>query len=375
MKLQIIENDEHKIVKSESYNYFFSKTDGFFIRFGKNKDEDPEYSPFGPEILDIEVSTICNGIASPNTIKEDYVFEDGKKVKKITVIKGVESPCKFCYKSNTKNGKNMSLESFKKIIDKMPRTLNQIAFGADSKGTSNPWLFDMMDYALSKGIKPNITLADVSDDIAKKLAARCGAVAISRYANKDICYNSVKKLTDLGMTQINIHQMICVENFEQTKETLNDILKDPRLAKLNAIVFLSLKPKGRGEKFHKLSQEQFSELVKFALDNKINCGFDSCGCNKFIESVKDHKDFENFKTVCEPCESFGLFSSYVSVDSEYFPCSFTPGEGNWKQGINVENCEDFIKDIWNHPKLVEDRKKSINCVDKNGCRKCLLFDI
>lgn len=55
----------------------------FLLDGGKTKEEDPEYAPF-PEILDIEVSTICNGI--PN-------------------VSGIESPCAFCYKSNTKHGR------------------------------------------------------------------------------------------------------------------------------------------------------------------------------------------------------------------------------------------------------------------------------
>ena len=45
------------------------------------------------------------------------------------------------------------------------------------------------------------------------------------------------------------------------------------------IVLLSLKPKGRAiNRFHKLPQEKFNELVNFALENNIGIGFDSCGC-------------------------------------------------------------------------------------------------
>ena len=49
-----------KIVSSENYNYIFDRETGFFARWGKTRDDDPIMSPFGPEILDIEVSTICN---------------------------------------------------------------------------------------------------------------------------------------------------------------------------------------------------------------------------------------------------------------------------------------------------------------------------
>ncbi len=49
-----------KIVSSENYNYIFDRETGFFARWGRTKDDDPIYSPFGPEILDIEISEICN---------------------------------------------------------------------------------------------------------------------------------------------------------------------------------------------------------------------------------------------------------------------------------------------------------------------------
>jgi hypothetical protein len=86
-----------KMVRSGNYNYNFDLASGYFERWGKNKEDDPDFSPFGPEILDIEVSTICNGI-------------NGK-------------PCPFCYKGNTCKGSNMSLETFQKILLKMPQTL------------------------------------------------------------------------------------------------------------------------------------------------------------------------------------------------------------------------------------------------------------
>ena len=69
-------------VISPSYNTVFNTETGFFARWGKTQDEDPIMSPFGNEIADIEISTIC------------------------------KQGCKFCYKSNTAVGKNMSLETF-----------------------------------------------------------------------------------------------------------------------------------------------------------------------------------------------------------------------------------------------------------------------
>ena len=78
-KYTIIDGFTTKIAIGEDYKYIFNKTNGDFMRWGKTYDEDPNFSPIGGEILDIEITTICNGI-------------NGKL-------------CPFCYKSNTPDGK------------------------------------------------------------------------------------------------------------------------------------------------------------------------------------------------------------------------------------------------------------------------------
>jgi len=98
-KFVLSDNKDTKSVRSENYNYNFNKTSGRFERWGKTEADDPDFSP-APEILDIEVTTICNGVPNKD---------------------GVKSPCKFCYKSNTPNGKNMSLDTFRKVIDRFPQ--------------------------------------------------------------------------------------------------------------------------------------------------------------------------------------------------------------------------------------------------------------
>lgn len=63
-----------KMLRSEDYNYNFRLKDGLFQRWGKTEDDDPEFSPFGPEIMDIEISygdtcsIRCNFCSPPGTI-------------------------------------------------------------------------------------------------------------------------------------------------------------------------------------------------------------------------------------------------------------------------------------------------------------------
>ena len=47
-----------KLCKSPDYNYLFNLKTGYFLRWGATEADDPEMSP-APEILDIEITTIC----------------------------------------------------------------------------------------------------------------------------------------------------------------------------------------------------------------------------------------------------------------------------------------------------------------------------
>lgn len=345
----IVDGVKTKIVAGEDYNFIFNKVDGNFKRWGKTYEDDPDFSPIGGEILDIEITTICKGI-------------NGKL-------------CPFCYKSNTPNGKNMSFDTFKVIMDRMGKSLTQVAFGADSTATSNPDLWKMADYCRTLGIVPNLTVADVSDEVADKLAKVMGAVAISRYADKNVCYNSVKKLTDRGMDQVNMHFMISEETYDACETTLYDIKLDSRLAKLNAIVLLSLKQKGRGEGFTPLSLDKYNNLVKICLDKGISFGMDSCGALRFLNAVANHPRYEDFKMVCEPCEST-LFSQYIDVNGKFYPCSFCEEIEGWKDGILITKDTDMLKDVWYNDKVVEFRNKlTNNCNNCHKARECPVYKV
>jgi sulfatase maturation enzyme AslB (radical SAM superfamily) len=318
---------------------------GFFQRWGKTLADDPKYSPFGPEIADIEITSICN------------------------------YGCDYCYKSNTSKGTNMSLDTFSMIIDKLPNTMTQVAFGADAGAETNPDLWAMADYCRSKKIVPNITVADVSDETAVKLSQVMGAVAVSFHGDFDTCYNNIKKLTDLGMTQINAHFVIHENSFEEALRFLSDMKSDSRLEKMYAIVFLSIKQKGRAQTgFQPLSQNKFNQLIDKAREVGVNYGFDSCGSSKFSTYLNSAKISQEEKirleTMIEPCESFGLFSSYFSVDGEYFPCSFAKGCRGWTQGVDMRNVDNFVEQVWNGSVINQFREESLGCN-----RECLFYKI
>jgi MoaA/NifB/PqqE/SkfB family radical SAM enzyme len=345
MQYTITQDGTWKTLQSTSYNYVFNLKTGYFARWGASEEDDPEWSPFGPEILDLEISTgECLG------------------------------KCQFCYKKNgvpRSPTKHMTLDTFKGILDRMPLTLTQIALGlTDVMG--NPDLFDMIREADSRGIKCNYTThgLDMDDDAAKLTAELCGAVAVS-IVNKEKSYNTVKKLTDLGMTQVNIHYMLSGERVEAAMRLVHDIKNDPRLAKLNAVVFLQYKPKGGNtDKFTTPSLEDFRALIRCCDDAGIRYGFDSCTAPMYMRVIEDHPNAKQLEQYVEPCES-GLFSAYINVDGEFFACSFCEGEQGWQEGISVFDYDRF-EDLWRSPRLDAWRKMLLD--NKRACPMYSLGD-
>jgi MoaA/NifB/PqqE/SkfB family radical SAM enzyme len=346
----LVVNDDKKIsLLNENYNFVFHKKDGFFARWGKTMEDDGDLELGLPEIADIEIAEVCEGVP------------------------GI-GPCAFCYKSNTGfKGTNMSLETFKKVFDKLPPTVTQIAFGCGTL-RKHPEMWDIFKYAKDNDVVPNLTInGDVDDHEFDKIADMCGACAVSIY-DKDLSYDAIKKLTDRGMTQVNIHYMISEETYDKAFEIMDDIKSDPRLKKLNALVFLSLKPKGRSYgRFNQLNQEKFSDLVQYALDNQIPFGFDSCSAQKVMKYIDTQNGkLDGLKAHVEPCEST-LYSLYIDVRGNFYPCSFSEGIEGWEEGLSVLDCNNFLEDIWFNEKTKLFLDNVIQC---RGCgQSCTIYEI
>lgn len=258
-------------------------------------------------------------------------------------------------------------------INKIRRhTIQQLAVGSSADGIANPEVFEMMSYARSVGIIPNITVANLSDDTADKFSKLCGAISVSLYQDKNVCYDTIKKLTDRGMTQVNIHFVLHKYSKTRAIEVMKDIMTDPRLSKMNAIVFLSLKKKGNGENMQILDQAGFDEVINFAYDNKIRFGMDSCSGAKFINTIKDKEDFNKIMEMVEPCESTKI-SSYINVLGKFYSCSFCENTESFKEGVSVLG-KNFVEDVWEHEST---KKWRNNLLAKNalGDFSCPVFEV
>jgi hypothetical protein len=327
----------------------FNSKNGFFVRWGRNKDDNPEMSPFGPEIVDMEISTVCHGLGKP---------------------------CAFCYKANTEVGKHMTIDTFKQIFSKLPKNVTQIAFGIGDCGedagkfTGNPDMWEIFKHCRKNNVIPKVTINGyrLTKNVALQLKELCGAVAVSRYSPKDVCYNAVELLSSVGLKQVNIHQLAADFTYDSCLELMDDMENDGRLKGLNAVVFLALKQKGRGKAFQGMGFDKYKTLVNTALDRNLRIGFDSCSANSFLEAVQERRGYSLLERMAEPCES-GLFSAYINVEGKYFPCSFTEGEKGIK-GIDLLKIKDFMKEVWYAPSVISWRKRLIG-----NCRSCPIFNV
>jgi len=193
----------------------------------------------------------------------------------------------------------------------------------------------------------------------------------------NIAYDAIKLFLDKGVVQTNIHLFVSQETLSFVYKVLDDVETDARLSGLNAVVFLGVKPKGRAKgRFTSLGDVGFAAIIDYCTAHSIIYGFDSCSAPKYVRAVQCMDVSEGKKAsmlqAAESCESFGMFSAYINVYGEYFPCSFCEGEPGWEKGMSVLDCKSFLKDIWFSTRLNRWRARSLASMD-NGCRKCLVF--
>lgn len=354
-----------KRIDLEGYHLRFDTETGLMARWGKTPDDDPQLCPIGPEIADIEISTVCHGIGKTWATRR---------------------PCPWCYKSNTGTGENMNIGKFRTILSKFPSSLTQIAFGIGDLD-SNEDLYRILHECRLNGIVPNLTTNGMGIDevwdydptaaggptYAMMLAETCGAVAVSHYGDDDLCFGAVDSLSRAGLKQVNIHKLLSADTLGDCHRLIDAAASDPRLlGKLKAIVFLLLKPKGKRNRLRPISG---TETYKLILDHAeragVAVGMDSCSAPMALRSLPPAA-----LPSVEPCES-GLFSIYVNVKGELFPCSFTEGTPGWERGIDLASVEDFGRDVWSSERLAAWRSRLLEssagcsgCALRGHCRSC-----
>lgn len=360
--------EQYRLLAGPGYNWAFNTRNGRFARWGKRLIDDPEYSPVGPEIADIEIGA---GYCS--------------------------NACPWCYKSNGPGPVvNMSLDTFKVILDKFPPNLTQVALGITGVQT-NPDLVSIMEYCREKGVVPNLTMtgADLTPALAQRIGSLAGAISVSVYPqNKELGYNTIREL-DKYCNQVNMHLLLSDKTLDFVYEVLDDVSSSRRTQEIleyfsGSVVFLTAKPKGRAAKgFKPVSDNDYAAIVDKCFDNDTKMGFDSCsapfftramdilGSNMAEPTVQDDLNgvqFIQWKNDCqkyiEPCES-GLFSTYINVKGDVWNCSFAEGEPGIKP-VSMLSATDYIKDIWYSPEVSAFRARVL-ATSKDGLRYCPVY--
>lgn len=356
----IKQNLRFKHFRSENYNYAFDLRSGHFHRWGKGGKIQPPWAPYGPEVLNIEISA---GSGCPMT-------------------------CASCYKKNKTgdNPKNMSFETFKSIFDRLPCVIGknsgnkiyfttQIHFEITSINT-HPEIWDIFDYCRENSVIPNVTIngADSMDqNTMMRLVDTCGMINVSiNLTNYEHGLNDIQRMLKYGADRLNIHYIINTQSTDFLYDTLLPAIKeDKRLRALHKIVFLGLKPVNRGAAFDVLPGGEYIRLLNYCLKKKIQFSYDTCSAASFEKAANflDLTPLEKIKILekSNRCEA-GLYSGYIDVEGKWWHCSFGQGMDKANGYVDVSKVKDFHDEVW----MAEPIKKWRNEVFKNH-RECSLF--
>lgn len=316
------------------YHFLADSKTGTTFRWGKTFNDDPLFAPI-PELADISISNRCH------------------------------RGCNFCYRDSTPNGSLMSLEDYCAVLDSMnsPEFGNvfQVALGG-GEPLEHPDFIDIIDETVKRGIVPNFTTNGLllTESLFDNIRGKVGALAISV---TDI--EEIKSLVDtIGLcteVKVNLHYILSRRSISQAVDIVNGKY-DYLLSSINAIIFLTYKPAGRGVMSDVLIPGyELSEFLSSIEHPRTACkvGFDAC----FVPSIlsRDQK-LINYVDFCEG----GFFSVYINERKEVSPCSFSNGRDAYSldeydfYDIWLNKFQTFREQQQNHCKA--------DCSVKNLCR-------
>lgn len=306
--------------RSPEYNTIFDLETGFSMRWGKTIDDDPFMAP-GPELVDVSITNKCN------------------------------SKCEYCYANSTPEGdKFMTARQMEQILDKLPKTVQQIAIGGGDP-PENPEFADILSLIRSRDIVPNYTYSGeyiLSDEVLTATKKNCGVAAVSWHGDHSL--DAVRNLVFNGI-KTNVHFVVSSYSVDEALR----LLVRPEARIVNAVIFLLWKPQGRAKA---MTNEHIYNGVDSFLRNVnrhhkkfvTKVGFDSC----FMSGVMTTTDFD--KTLMDSCES-ARFSLFVDTDGKCYPCSFCD-----RPSASAPNIlEKPFEKVWDQMEWFRNRQRAVTC--------------
>lgn len=331
--------------KTNNFKELFNSENGFYIRTGvldkngKDTNVDPFMREF-PSLLDVGVMGNC------------------KNAKHCTV---------GCYQGKLAKP-NMSLDTFKGIIDQCKGKTFEVALGGFGSPNEHEDFVEIVKYAHDNGVIPNYTtsgieLTDEQIDATKKY---CGAVAVSWY-RMTYTYDAINRFIEAGC-KTNIHYVLSDRSIDEALWHLgnNDFPEG-----VNAVIFLLFKPVGCGKNNDVLHySDPRVERFFYAIENSrlsFKVGLDAC-CMPGV--VNFSKKIDPISTTA--CDS-GRFSAYISCDNFMLPCSFD----NITRKYAYNLLGHTIQDAWDSKEFDMFRnyhkRSCMNCLRRDDCSGgCLL---
>lgn len=290
------------------YHFLADAETGLTFRWGRTFDDNPLFAPV-PELADISISNRCS--------------------------KG----CSFCYKDSTPEGHIMTYDEYCQVLDSLcsPEngTIFQVAIGG-GEPLEHPDFFKIVDETAKRGIVLNFTTNGrlLTSDVSAKIKGKVGAMAISASNIKEVCL--IKPLLEwCDGIKVNIHYILSMDSIQDAVGLINGKYNDI-LNGLNAVVFLTYKPAGRGNENQVLkNEEDIDAFMKAVKTPKCSCkiGFDAC----FVPMLMKRQAVK--EEMVDACEG-GFFSVYVDENMNVSPCSFS-GD---KDTYSLKEYEFY--DIW-----------------------------
>jgi len=322
------------------YNFIADQESGMTFRWGKTMEDNPKFAPV-PELVDISISNHCT--------------------------KG----CDYCYRDSKDNNSFLSVEDYRFLLECLnhPKYGNvfQVALGG-GEPLEHPNFVELINLTREFNVIPNFTTNGIhlSEPIIKQIKGKVGAVAISINDLKDLEGSNINLLIEEGI-RTNIHYVLNQSNINQAIEILSGKFNS-KLEGVNAIIFLTYKPAGRGdEQFALKLDDNIRRFIELIDNNTCSCniGFDACFVPLLMHFTETNKDVIDF------CE-VGYFSVYVDEKLNVTPCSFSGG----KDGFSLREFDFY--DIWLN-KFSEFRSKINNecsqvCSAHKECKgKCSYY--
>jgi len=324
----------------DDYNFIADQESGMTFRWGKTFNDNPSFAPI-PELVDISISNHCT--------------------------KG----CDFCYRNSRPDNSFMSIVDYEYALDCLNHptygNVFQVALGG-GEPLEHPDFIELLNITKDHNIVPNFTTNGglLTPNFSNKIRNKVGAVAVSINNLDNIDYSNIAYLIETGI-RTNIHYVIDNNNICQAIKILKGEF-NYKLSGINAIVFLTFKPSGRGDCKNILRHDPYLDEFLRLVDNSncsCNIGFDACFVPLLMRFTQTRHDF------IDSCE-VGFFSVYIDEKLNVTPCSFSNGNDSF----NLRSFEFY--DIWLN-KFSEFRNRIENkctqvCPAKIECKgKCAYY--